>query len=61
MHLNAYTLNECQVNLATNRDGSGPWVPARPCLQPFSMRLADAWDVLTGRAESVIFPGQEAR
>ena len=52
MHLNAYTLSEAQARI------EGKWVPARPMRQPWRMRLHNAWDVLWGRAESVVFPGQ---
>lgn len=52
MHLNAYTLSEAQARI------DGKWVPARPMRQPWRMRLHNAWDVLWGRAESVVFPGQ---
>ena len=55
MHLNANTLNDTQTEI------NGQWVPARPMTQPFSMRLRNAWDVLRGRAESIVFPGQENR
>lgn len=54
MHLNAYTLGD------DRRLIDGKWVPARPLQQPWAMRLRNAWDVLWGRAESVVFPGQEA-
>ena len=61
MHLNAYTLNYTQTNLATNPGGQGPWVPARPLLQPWRMRLRNAWEVFRGRADSIVFPGQDGK
>lgn len=57
MHLNAYTLNETQAGV--EQPGGGiAWVPARPEPQPWIMRLLNAWDVLQGRADSIVFPGQ---
>jgi hypothetical protein len=38
---------------------SGKWVPARPLIQPFIVRLRAAWLVMTGRADAVIWPEKQ--
>jgi hypothetical protein len=35
----------------------GQWMPARPLRGPLTWRLKDAWLVLTGKADAVIWPG----
>jgi hypothetical protein len=34
----------------------GQWMPARPLRGPLTWRLKDAWLVLTGKADAVIWP-----
>jgi hypothetical protein len=35
----------------------GKWMPARPVIGPWWWRIQDAWLVLTGKADAVIWPG----
>ena len=37
----------------------GKWVPARPLPAPFSWRLHDAWQVLTGKADAFTWPEEQ--
>ena len=42
---------QCEIN--------GKWVPARPLPGPFLWRLSDAWKVLKGEADAVMWPGKQ--
>lgn len=35
------------------------WVPSKPLMSPFKIRLKDAWEVLKGSAEAVTFGNLE--
>lgn len=38
---------------------NGVWIPSRPIVQPLRYRIADAWAVLTGKADAVKWPGNQ--
>ncbi len=44
---------------SSQQEPDGRWIPARPMIEPFVIRLRDAWRVLRGEAEAVTWPSQE--
>ena len=45
------TANQTQIEI------NGEWVPARPYCGSFWWRLSDAWKVLKGEADAIMWPG----
>lgn len=51
--LKSETHTECKLETVT------VWVPSKPCGAPLADRAKDAWAVLTGKAEAVVWPEPE--
>lgn len=50
----------CPIQVGNGRVTVKVWVPSRPVPCPTLMdRIRDAWMVFTGRADVLIWPGQE--
>lgn len=49
----AYLIDNCYMQRKVEIEGW--WYVARPLLPPFVIRLKDAWLVLIGKADAVIF------
>lgn len=51
--------NLLQHSFDNTKEINGKWVPARPWKAPFTWRCRAAWLVLLGKADAVVWPGEQ--
>lgn len=52
-----WTLKSLMLSAQTcQTEINGMWVPTRPAVHPFRLRIKYAWAVLTGKADAVVWP-----